>query len=112
VQTKPDYYEKIIRSVISLKAETHNFQLTVEPLMGGYRRLVVKFQDRFWAGEKVHCPGAGNCRLYDRLFLDWKRTDLGEKGMKEKELVCTNFQWILIKASNVLLTGKQIWPKP
>ncbi len=43
-QSKADYFEvKDIESVISLKAETHNFPTTVEPLMGPQQVRAVKF---------------------------------------------------------------------
>ena len=52
--SKPDFFQvKDIKSVISLKAETHNFPTTVEPFNGASTGTVVKFAT-VWVVVKVH----------------------------------------------------------
>ena len=56
---KPDYYEKReVHSVISLKAETHNFPTTVEPFNGAATGSGGEIRDRL-AGGKGSLPLAG-----------------------------------------------------
>jgi len=56
---KPDYYEKKpFQSVISLKAETHNFPTTVEPFNGAATGSGGEIRDRL-AGGKGSLPLAG-----------------------------------------------------
>ncbi len=55
-QDKPDYFEiKDIDTVISLKAETHNFPTTVEPFNGASTGTGGEIRDRM-AGGKGACP--------------------------------------------------------
>ena len=52
---KPDFYEvKEIKSVISLKAETHNFPTTVEPFNGAATGSVVR-SVTVWAEVSLLC---------------------------------------------------------
>lgn len=54
--SKPDFFRiKDIKSVISLKAETHNFPTTVEPFNGASTVPVVK-SATVWEEVKVHGP--------------------------------------------------------
>ena len=56
---KPDYYQKkTIESVLSLKAETHNFPTTVEPFNGAATGSGGEIRDRL-AGGKGSIPLAG-----------------------------------------------------
>jgi phosphoribosylformylglycinamidine synthase len=65
-QDKPDYFEVTdIQTVLSLKAETHNFPTTVEPFNGAATGSGGEIRDRM-AGGKL--PDCRNCCLYDLLF--------------------------------------------
>ncbi|MCX2720245.1 phosphoribosylformylglycinamidine synthase [Lentiprolixibacter aurantiacus] len=96
---KPDYYEeKPFESVISLKAETHNFPTTVEPFNGAATGSGGEIRDRL-AGGKGSLPLAGTAvyiTSYSRLADDrhW------EKGMPERKWLYQTPMDILIKASN------------
>lgn len=96
---KPDYYEeKEFESVISLKAETHNFPTTVEPFNGAATGSGGEIRDRL-AGGKGSLPLAGTAvymTAYSRLEQDrpW------EKAMPEREWLYQTPMDILIKASN------------
>ena len=58
-QDKPDFFEtKQIQSVISLKAETHNFPTTVEPFNGAATGTGGEIRDRL-GGGKASLPIAG-----------------------------------------------------
>lgn len=98
-QDKPDYFKvKNYKSVISLKAETHNFPTTVEPFNGAATGSGGEIRDRM-AGGKGSLPIAGTAvymTSYPRL----------EKGRSWEEKI-TPRPWlyqtpadILIKASN------------
>ncbi|TLP79091.1 phosphoribosylformylglycinamidine synthase [Maribacter sp. ACAM166] len=96
---KPDYYqEKSFDSVISVKAETHNFPTTVEPFNGAATGAGGEIRDRL-AGGKGSLPLAGTAvymTAYSRLTKDraW------ENGMKERDWLYQTPMDILIKASN------------
>ncbi|PHR12770.1 MAG: phosphoribosylformylglycinamidine synthase [Aequorivita sp.] len=96
---KPDWYEeKDFESVISLKAETHNFPTTVEPFNGAATGSGGEIRDRL-AGGKGSLPLAGTAvymTSYSRLDEDrpW------EKAMKERDWLYQTPLDILIKASN------------
>jgi phosphoribosylformylglycinamidine synthase len=96
---KPDFYvKKNFKSVISLKAETHNFPTTVEPFNGAATGSGGEIRDRL-AGGKGSLPLAGTAvymTSYSRLNEDrpW------EKAMKEREWLYQTPMDILIKASN------------
>jgi phosphoribosylformylglycinamidine synthase len=96
---KPDFYEnKEFDSVISLKAETHNFPTTVEPFNGAATGSGGEIRDRL-AGGKGSLPLAGTAvymTAYSRLLEDrpW------EKAMDEREWLYQTPLDILIKASN------------
>ena len=96
---KPDFYqEKEFDSVISLKAETHNFPTTVEPFNGAATGAGGEIRDRL-AGGKGSLPLAGTAvymTAYSRLANDRK----WENGMKEREWLYQTPMDILIKASN------------
>ncbi len=99
---KPDFYEvKEFDSVISLKAETHNFPTTVEPFNGAATGSGGEIRDRL-AGGQGSLPLAGTAvymTSYSRL--------LGENSDRNWEKTFPERKWlyqtpmdILIKASN------------
>ncbi len=96
---KPDFYEeKEFDSVISLKAETHNFPTTVEPFAGAATGSGGEIRDRL-AGGQGALPLAGTAiymTAYSRLLDDrpW------EKRMDERKWLYQTPMDILIKASN------------
>ncbi len=100
----PDFYQtQYFDSVISLKAETHNFPTTVEPFNGAATGSGGEIRDRL-AGGKGSIPLAGTAvymTSYSRLeenrpdnYRDW------EKDMKERKWLYQTPMDILIKASN------------
>ncbi len=95
----PDFYEKkSFDSVLSLKAETHNFPTTVEPFNGAATGSGGEIRDRL-AGGQGSIPLAGTAvymTAYSRLLQDrpW------EKGMAERKWLYQTPLDILIKASN------------
>lgn len=96
---KPDFYtEKEFDSVISLKAETHNFPTTVEPFSGAATGSGGEIRDRL-AGGQGSLPLAGTAvymTSYSRLEEDrpW------EHAVKERNWLYQTPMDILIKASN------------
>jgi len=95
---KPDFYEtKDFDSVISLKAETHNFPTTVEPFNGAATGSGGEIRDRL-AGGQGSLPLAGTAiymTAYSRLEnRNW------ENGMNERKWLYQTPMDILIKASN------------
>ncbi|HLW29464.1 MAG TPA: phosphoribosylformylglycinamidine synthase [Brumimicrobium sp.] len=102
----PEYYDiKNFDSVISLKAETHNFPTTVEPFNGAATGAGGEIRDRL-AGGKGSLPLAGTAvymTSYSRLesfdsAQDSKRP--WEKSFEEREWLYQTPMDILIKASN------------
>lgn len=98
-QTTSDYFEiKNIESVISLKAETHNFPTTVEPFNGAATGTGGEIRDRMGGGVGSW-PIAGTAvymTAYPRLEKDRK----WEEGMPERPWLYQTPEQILIKASN------------
>ena len=96
---KPSEFEtKDIETVLSLKAETHNFPTTVEPFNGAATGTGGEIRDRL-AGGTGSLPMAGTAvymTSYSRLADDrpW------EKGMSVREWLYQTPAQILIKASN------------
>jgi len=96
---KPDFYEtKDFESVISIKAETHNFPTTVEPFNGAATGSGGEIRDRI-AGGKGAFPMAGTAvymTAYPRLEggREW------EKATGERPWLYQTPEDILIKASN------------
>ncbi|WP_353126061.1 phosphoribosylformylglycinamidine synthase, partial [Parapedobacter pyrenivorans] len=96
---KPDFYtEKDFDSVISLKAETHNFPTTVEPFAGAATGSGGEIRDRL-AGGQGSLPLAGTAiymTAYSRLLADrpW------ERAMDARNWLYQTPMDILIKASN------------
>jgi len=96
---KPDYYEKKdFTSVISLKAETHNFPTTVEPFNGAATGSGGEIRDRL-AGGKGSLPLAGTA-VYMTSYSRLNENRPWENGMKERDWLYQTPMDILIKASN------------
>jgi len=100
----PDYYATSdFESVISLKAETHNFPTTVEPFNGAATGSGGEIRDRL-AGGQGSLPLAGTAVYMTALsrleegspdnHRDW------EKGVEERKWLYQTPMDILIKASN------------
>ncbi|MGZ9675611.1 phosphoribosylformylglycinamidine synthase [Flavobacterium sp. GNP001] len=96
---KPDFYEeKEFDSVLSLKAETHNFPTTVEPFNGAATGSGGEIRDRL-AGGQGSLPLAGTAvymTSYSRLTNNRKH----EEAMAERPWLYQTPMDILIKASN------------
>ena len=96
---KPDWYEeKDFESVISLKAETHNFPTTVEPFNGAATGSGGEIRDRL-AGGKGSLPLAGTA-VYMTSYSRLEENRPWEKSMKERDWLYQTPLDILIKASN------------
>ncbi len=95
---RPDYYaKKKIQSVISLKAETHNFPTTVEPFNGAATGSGGEIRDRL-AGGKGSLPLAGTA-VYMTPYSRLSSGKPWEKIQERKWLYQTPID-LLIKASN------------
>ncbi len=98
---KPDFYEvKEFDSVISLKAETHNFPTTVEPFNGAATGSGGEIRDRL-AGGQGSLPLAGTAvymTSYSRLLGENSNRDW-EKAFSERKWLYQTPMDILIKAS-------------
>jgi phosphoribosylformylglycinamidine synthase len=96
---KPDFYEeKEFDSVLSLKAETHNFPTTVEPFNGAATGSGGEIRDRL-AGGKGSLPLAGTA-VYMTSYSRLEENRPWEKAMKERDWLYQTPMDILIKASN------------
>jgi phosphoribosylformylglycinamidine synthase len=97
--SKPDYFQvKDIKSVISLKAETHNFPTTVEPFNGASTGTGGEIRDRM-GGGKGSWPIAGTA-VY---ITSYPRTDedrAWENVLPVRKWLYQTPEQILIKASN------------
>ncbi|MEN8765262.1 MAG: phosphoribosylformylglycinamidine synthase [Wenyingzhuangia sp.] len=95
---KPDFYEnKEYESVISLKAETHNFPTTVEPFNGAATGAGGEIRDRL-AGGQGSLPLAGTA-VYMTSYSRLEENRPWENIEERKWLYQTPMD-ILIKASN------------
>ncbi|MDA3927677.1 MAG: phosphoribosylformylglycinamidine synthase [Prolixibacteraceae bacterium] len=96
---KADFFEvKDIKTVLSLKAETHNFPTTVEPFNGAATGTGGEIRDRI-AGGKGALPIAGTA-VY---MTSYARSEAGrewEQATEEREWLYQTPEQILIKASN------------
>ena len=96
---KPDFYsKKQFDSVISLKAETHNFPTTVEPFNGAATGSGGEIRDRL-AGGQGSLPLAGTA-VYMTAYSRLEENRNWEKGMTERKWLYQTPMDILIKASN------------
>jgi len=95
----PEYYEiKDFQSVISLKAETHNFPTTVEPFNGAATGSGGEIRDRL-AGGQGSLPLAGTA-VYMTALSRLEENRPWEKGVEERKWLYQTPMDILIKASN------------
>jgi len=94
-----DYYRKVdFDSVISLKAETHNFPTTVEPFNGAATGAGGEIRDRL-AGGRGSIPLAGTA-LYMTAYSRLKDNRPWESGTPARPWLYQTPMDILIKASN------------
>jgi phosphoribosylformylglycinamidine synthase len=98
-QDKPDYFAvKDFESVLSLKAETHNFPTTVEPFNGASTGTGGEIRDRM-AGGKGSFPIAGTA-VYMTAYPRPDGPRPWEKTIPERPWLYRTPADILIKASN------------
>ena len=96
---KADFYEtKDFDSVLSLKAETHNFPTTVEPFNGAATGSGGEIRDRL-AGGQGSIPLAGTA-VYMTSYSRLSELKPWENGMAERKWLYQTPMDILIKASN------------
>ncbi len=96
---KPSYFQvKPIKSVISLKAETHNFPTTVEPFNGAATGSGGEIRDRL-GGGKASLPIAGTA-VYMTSYPRTKAGKAWEETVPERPWLYQTPEEILIKASN------------
>jgi len=96
---KPDFYEiKEFDSVISLKAETHNFPTTVEPFNGAATGSGGEIRDRL-AGGQGSLPLAGTA-VYMTSYSRLEKNRPWEDAVAERKWLYQTPMDILIKASN------------
>ncbi len=96
---KPDFYEETaFDSVISLKAETHNFPTTVEPFNGAATGAGGEIRDRL-AGGKGSLPLAGTA-VYMTSYSRLEENRPWEQKVEERNWLYQTPMDILIKASN------------
>jgi phosphoribosylformylglycinamidine synthase len=98
-QDKPDFFDITpVETVLSLKAETHNFPTTVEPFNGAATGTGGEIRDRM-AGGIASIPLAGTA-VY---MTSYARTEAGrswEKRQPSRKWLYQSPEEILIKASN------------
>ena len=96
---KPDYYTTSdYESVISIKAETHNFPTTVEPFNGAATGAGGEIRDRL-AGGKGSLPLAGT-PVYMTSYSRLEENRPWEQKMEARDWLYQTPVDILIKASN------------
>ena len=96
---KADFYqESAFNSVISIKAETHNFPTTVEPFNGAATGSGGEIRDRL-AGGQGSLPLAGTA-VYMTAYSRLTENRPWENGMTERKWLYQTPMDILIKASN------------
>ncbi|GAA3654278.1 phosphoribosylformylglycinamidine synthase [Flavivirga jejuensis] len=95
----PDYYTtREFESVISLKAETHNFPTTVEPFNGAATGAGGEIRDRL-AGGKGSLPLAGTA-VYMTSYSRLEENRPWEEKFEARDWLYQTPMDILIKASN------------
>ncbi|HZL10757.1 MAG TPA: phosphoribosylformylglycinamidine synthase [Prolixibacteraceae bacterium] len=98
-QDKPDFFELTdIETVLSLKAETHNFPTTVEPFNGAATGTGGEIRDRM-AGGKGSLPIAGTA-VYMTAYPRTEDSRSWEQCTEERDWLYQTPEEILIKASN------------
>ncbi len=98
-QNKADFFEiRDIDSIISLKAETHNFPTTVEPFNGASTGTGGEIRDRL-AGGKGSLP-LGGTAVYMTSYTRRDKSRDWETNIKARKWLYQSPEEILIKASN------------
>jgi phosphoribosylformylglycinamidine synthase len=98
-QDKPDFFEiKEVESVISIKAETHNFPTTVEPFNGAATGTGGEIRDRIGGGKGAF-PLAGTA-VYMTSYPRLEGGRPWEKKFEPRKWLYQTPEEILIKASN------------
>jgi phosphoribosylformylglycinamidine synthase len=98
-QDKSDFFEiRDFESVLSLKAETHNFPTTVEPFNGAATGTGGEIRDRI-AGGKGAFPIAGTA-VYMTSYPRSEKGRSWENATQERKWLYHTPEDILIKASN------------
>ena len=98
-QDRPDWFEtRDVETVISLKAETHNFPTTVEPFNGAATGTGGEIRDRL-AGGKGALPLAGTA-VYMTAYSRSEPGRAWENGVMPRPWLYQTPEDILIKASN------------
>ncbi len=98
-QDKPDFFEtKEIDTVLSLKAETHNFPTTVEPFNGAATGSGGEIRDRL-GGGKASLPLAGTA-VYMTSYSRSEEGRAWEQATDARPWLYQTPEQILIKASN------------
>lgn len=98
-QEQADFFTaEPIETVISLKAETHNFPTTVEPFNGAATGSGGEIRDRL-AGGTASIPLAGTA-VYMTSYSRAEQGRSWEKNLEEREWLYQTPMDILIKASN------------
>jgi Phosphoribosylformylglycinamidine (FGAM) synthase, synthetase domain len=98
-QDKPDFFEVTdLETVLSLKAETHNFPTTVEPFNGAATGTGGEIRDRI-AGGKGSLPIAGTA-VYMTSYPRIESSRSWEQTTEERDWLYQTPEEILIKASN------------
>ncbi len=96
---KADFFEiRDIQSVLSLKAETHNFPTTVEPFNGASTGSGGEIRDRL-AGGKASWPLAGTA-VYMTSYTRRDKSRDWENNIEAREWLYQTPEEILIKASD------------
>lgn len=96
---KPDFFlTKEVESVLSLKAETHNFPTTVEPFNGASTGTGGEIRDRL-AGGKGSLPVAGTA-IYMTSYPRLEEGRAWEQVLEPRKWLYQTPEQILIKASN------------
>jgi len=96
---KPDFFQTSeIESVISLKAETHNFPTTVEPFNGAATGTGGEIRDRL-GGGKASLPIAGTA-VYMTSYARNDNARNWENTINPRKWLYQTPEQILIKASN------------
>ncbi|MDY6121525.1 MAG: phosphoribosylformylglycinamidine synthase [Porphyromonas sp.] len=96
---RPDYFQTTeIDTVLSLKAETHNFPTTVEPFNGAATGTGGEIRDRM-AGGRASIPLAGTA-VYMTSYPKLERLTSAGRPLPERQWLYQSPREILTKASN------------
>lgn len=99
-QDKPDYFKiSDIETVISIKAETHNFPTTVEPFNGAATGSGGEIRDRL-AGGKGSLPMAGTAVYMTSYPRNGQENRKWEDNIDPRPWLYQTPEEILVKASN------------